>query len=77
MCIRNIFNKSYSTNLIIIINISYQNSFIQIIPNTINIKNNICINKPAKANDIIGAIKAVIAITIIHSIKIKNIWSRY
>lgn len=77
MCIRNIFNKSYSTNLIIIINISYQNSFIQIISNTINIKNNICINKPAKANDIIGAIKAVIAITIIHSIKIKNIWSRY
>lgn len=71
------FSKSYSTNLIIIISISYQNSFIQIIPNTIDTKNNMCINKPAKENDIIGAIKAIIIIAATHSIHAKNIWSRY
>lgn len=62
------FSKSYSTNLIIIISISYQNSFIQIIPNTIDTRNNICINKPAKANDIIGSIKAIISIAAKHNI---------
>ena len=36
-----------------------------------------CISKPAKANDIIGAIKAITAIAAIHSIQAKNIWSRY
>ena len=36
-----------------------------------------CINKPAKANDIIGAIKAITAIAAIHSMQAKNIWSRY
>lgn len=77
MYIRNIFSNSYNTNLIIIASINYQNSFIQIIPNTIDIKNNICINKPAKVNDIIGAAKAIITIIAIHSIKAKNIWSRY
>ena len=48
-----------------------------IIPNTTDIKNKMCISKPAKANDIIGAIKAIIAIAAIHSIQAKNIWSRY
>lgn len=62
------FNKSYSTNLIIIISISYQNSFIQIIPNTIDTRNNMCINKPVKANDIIGSIKAIISIAAKHNI---------
>lgn len=62
------FSKSYSTNLIIIISISYQNNFIQIIPNTIDTRNNICINKPAKANDIIGSIKAIISIAAKHNI---------
>lgn len=46
------------------------------IPNTIDIKNNICINKPAKANDIIGAIKAIMAIAATHIMQAKNIWSR-
>lgn len=36
-----------------------------------------CISKPAKANDIIGAIKAIIVIAAIHSMQAKNIWSRY
>lgn len=36
-----------------------------------------CINKPAKANDIIGAIKAIIIIAATHSMQAKNIWSRY
>lgn len=71
------FSKSYSTNLIIVSNNGYQYKTIQIIPNTIDIKNNMCINKPAKANDIIGAIKAIIVIAAIHSIDAKNIWSRY
>ena len=71
------FSKSYSTNFIIIFSNSYQNSFIHIIPNTIDIKNNICINKPAKANDIIGAIKAISIIDAIHRMQAKNIWSRY
>lgn len=70
-------SKSYSTNFIIVFGNSYQNSFIQIIPNIIDTKNNICINKPAKANDIIGATKAIIIIAAIHSIQAKNIWSRY
>lgn len=71
------FSKSYSTNLIIVFGNSYQNSFIHIIPNTIDTKNNMCINKPAKSNDIIGAIKAIIVIAAIHSIQAKNIWSLY
>lgn len=71
------FSKSYNTNLIIVSSNGYQYKTIQIIPNTIDIKNNICINKPAKANDIIGAIKAIIAIAATHSTHAKNIWSRY
>ena len=71
------FSKSYSTNLIIIYSNSYQYKTIHTIPNTIDIKNNMCINKPAKANDIIGAIKAIIAIAATHSMQAKNIWSRY
>ena len=71
------FSKSYSTNLIIIFSNSYQYKTIHIIPNTIDIKNKICISKPAKANDIIGAIKAIIVIAAIHSMQAKNIWSRY
>lgn len=47
------------------------------IPNTIDIKNKMCISKPIKANDIIGSIKAIISIAAKHSIKAKNIWSRY
>lgn len=62
------FSKSYSTNLIISFGNSYQNSFIQIIPNTIDTKNNMCTNKPAKANDIIGSIKAIISIAAKHII---------
>ena len=71
------FSKSYSTNLIIISSNSYQYKAIHIIPNTTDIKNKMCISKPAKANDIIGAIKAIIVIAAIHSMQAKNIWSRY
>ena len=71
------FSKNYSTNLIIISSNSYQYKTMHIIPNTTDIKNKMCISKPAKANDIIGAIKAIIAIAAIHSIQAKNIWSRY
>lgn len=71
------FSKNYSTNLIIVFSNSYQNKAIHMIPNTIDIKNKMCINKPVKANDIIGAIKAIIAIAATHSMQAKNIWSRY
>ena len=71
------FSKSYSMNFIIVSSNSYQYKTIHIIPNTTDIKNKMCINKPAKANDIIGAIKAITAIAVIHSIQAKNIWSRY
>ena len=71
------FSKNYSTNLIIISSNSYQYKTMHIIPNTTDIKNKICISNPAKANDIIGAIKAITAIAAIHSMQAKNIWSRY
>lgn len=71
------FSKSYSTNFIIVFSNSYQYKAIHIIPNITDIKNKMCISKPAKANDIIGAIKAITAIAATHSIQAKNIWSRY
>lgn len=71
------FSKSYNTNFIIVFNNSYQYKVIHIIPNTTDIKNKMCISKPAKANDNIGAIKAIITIAAIHSVQAKNIWSRY
>lgn len=70
------FRKSYSTNFIIVFSNSYQYKTMHIIPNTIDIKNKMCISKPAKANDIIGAIKAITAIAATHSMQAKNIWSR-
>lgn len=71
------FSKSYSTNLIIVSSNSYQYKTIHIIPNTTDIKNKMCISNPTQTNDIIGSIKAIISITAKHSIKAKNIWSRY
>lgn len=71
------FSKSYSTNFIIVFSNSYQYKTMHIIPNTTDIKNKMCISKPAKANDIIGAIKAIIVIAAIHSIHAKNIWYLY